>query len=448
MLLSMNETTGLYIHIPFCIRKCAYCDFNSYAGEQSLFGPYLRALRREMALYASIDHPGPGHGNAPAAAGGVCQTLYVGGGTPTVLPADDLCALVRDAEAMFGLPGDAEITVEANPGTVDEAALRALAAAGVNRLSLGVQSLDPHMLRILGRIHDADQARRAVFDARAAGIENLNLDLIFGLPGQGLSVWQEDLEGILALEPDHLSLYALTVEEGTPLAASIGTGALPSPDPDLAAEMYEWAEERLARDGWDHYEISNWARPGYACRHNLIYWRNEPYLGLGAGAHSSFPGMERAGLAIQDERHRRSSMPGNGHCERSDTCAAPRPRCRRAVSTAVSRSRTTWQRWANLPKPRDYIAALEQGQRPIDGEVEGIDCALERAETMIMGLRLLHEGVPAERFRRRFGISLEEAYEQQIEGLVARGLLERLPDRLRLTAKGHLLGNQVFVEFL
>ena len=332
------------------------------------------------------------------------KTLYIGGGTPTVLPTDDLCALVCDARESFGLPSDAEVTVEANTGTVDKRALRDLSTAGVNRLSLGVQSLDPQMLRTLGRIHDAGQARQAVFDARTAGIENLNLDLIFGLPGQSLESWQEDLEGILALQPDHLSLYALTVEESTPLAASIAAGTLPDPDPDLAADMYEWAEERLAHDGWDHYEISNWTRPGYACQHNLIYWRNQPYLGLGAGAHSSF--------------------------------------------SAGCHSHAAWQRWANLPRPQDYIAALENDQRPIDGEIETLDRALERAETMIMGLRLLHEGVSFERFRRRFGVSLKEAYGQQIQGLVARGLLERLPDRLRLTEKGHLLGNQVFVEFL
>jgi oxygen-independent coproporphyrinogen-3 oxidase len=165
--------------------------------------------------------------------------------------------------------------------------------------------------------------------------------------------------------------------------------------------MYEWAEERLSHDGWDHYEISNWARPGYACQHNLVYWLNQPYLGLGAGAHSSAP-----------------------------------------------QSQASWQRWANLRLPRDYVATLEQGRRPIDGEVEAIDRTLEQAETMIMGLRLLQEGVSAERFQQRFGVSLEQAYGQQIRDLIARGLLERLPDRLRLTTKGHLLGNQVFVEFL
>jgi len=429
----MNETTGLYIHIPFCRRKCAYCDFNSFAGEQALFGPYVHALRREMNLYASLGRdaaastkrPRAERGDVSDTVGRACQTLYIGGGTPTVLPTDDLCALLHDARETFGLPGDAEITVEANPGTVDAAALHDLAAAGINRISLGVQSLDPHMLRTLGRIHDADQARRAVCDARAAGIENLNLDLIFGLPGQDLSAWQKDLEGIMALEPDHLSLYALTVEDGTPLAASIASGTLPDPDPDLAAEMYEWAEERLARDGWDHYEISNWARPGHACQHNLIYWRNEPYLGLGAGAHSSFP--------------RGIGMPRDGELSQEASRDLPYP---------SRRSQAPWQRWANLPRPQDYIAALEKGKRPIDGEVEGIDHTLERAETMIMGLRLLYEGVSAERFQQRFGLSLDEAYGQQIQDLVGRGLLECLPDRLRLTDKGHLLGNQVFVEFL
>jgi oxygen-independent coproporphyrinogen-3 oxidase len=387
--------SGVYVHLPFCRHKCAYCDFNSYAGGEALFAPYLAALQGEARAAARLCGA-----SAP-------QTLYVGGGTPTVLPAADLAALIEELRQVFKLAAGAEITVEANPGTVDVEALRALRRAGVGRLSLGVQSFDEAMLRTLERIHDAEGARQAVRDARAAGFVHsgrapgaLNLDLILGLPGQTLAAWQADLRQALALAPEHLSLYALTIEPGTPLAARIRAGALPAPDDDRAADMFEWAEEVLARAGYVHYEISNWARPGCECRHNLIYWRNEPYLGLGAGAHSWWAG----------------------------------------------------RRWSNLRRPADYIRAVESGQPPV-AEGETIDRALEMGETMMMGLRLLQEGVSAARFARRFGRSLEEVYRAEIGRLCARGLLERRPpdgplQRIRLTRRGHLLGNQVFAEFL
>jgi oxygen-independent coproporphyrinogen-3 oxidase len=371
-------SVGLYIHIPFCQAKCAYCDFASYAGCEALFVPYLDALRREMRL-----------------ARRVCHTLYVGGGTPTILPASDLAALIESARQTFGLGPDAEVTVEANPGTVDAASLRQLGKAGVCRLSLGVQSLDDGMLRLLGRIHTAEQAHLAVRDARAAGFDNLSLDLIFGLPGQTLAQWQEDVRRVLDLSPEHLSLYALTVEENTPLAASIEAGELRAPDDDLAAEMYAWAEEMLAEARLVHYEISNWALPGHACQHNLIYWRNEPYVGLGAAAHSWYDGVRRSNLRV----------------------------------------------------PGEYIDVLRAGRSPIDEE-EAIDPALEMGETMMMGLRLLEEGVSFARFTRRFGVSMDDVYRSQIEGLITRGLLARTPDRIHLTKRGHLLGNQVFAEFL
>jgi oxygen-independent coproporphyrinogen-3 oxidase len=328
-----------------------------------------------------------------------------------VLPAPDLASLVERARRAFALPDDAEITVEANPGTVDAAGLRRLRRAGVNRLSLGVQSYDDRLLAILARIHTAADADAAVRDARAAGFENLNLDLMMGLPQQSLGDWQATLQRALVQAPQHLSLYVLAVEEGTSLAARIERGALPAPDDDLAAEMYEWAQEALARAGYDHYEISNWACTGYACRHNLIYWRNKPYLGLGAGAHSWLGG----------------------------------------------------RRWSNLRDPEGYIQALVpqslQGDQSLLGdpglpvvEVETIDRALEMSETMMMGLRLLDEGVSYARFEQRFGVPMEQVYGDEIAAAVEEGLLERVPergaDRVRLTGRGALLGNRVFVRFV
>jgi oxygen-independent coproporphyrinogen-3 oxidase len=380
------DTIGLYIHIPFCQAKCAYCDFNSFAGGEPLFAPYLAALRTEMALWVERRHPQP----RPR-----FQTVYIGGGTPTVLPADDLAQFLGAVRRAMTLADDAEITVEANPGTVHAGALVCLRQAGITRLSLGVQSFDDALLRILERIHSAAEARTAVRDARAAGFANLNLDLMFGLPGQTLRHWQDGVRQAVELGPEHLSLYALTVETGTPLAAYIKEGTLPAPDDDLAAEMYEWAEQELGQAGYVHYEISNWARLGYACQHNLVYWHNLPYIGLGAGAHSWWKG----------------------------------------------------RRWANLGHPADYIRALDAGRLPIAAEEE-IEPKIEMGETMMMGLRLLEEGVSLAGFQQRFGTPLDAVYARPIASLIERGLLERLPDRVRLTQRGHLLGNQVFVEFL
>jgi len=371
---------GLYIHVPFCLARCAYCDFNSYAGQEDLFDVYVRALVREMEAAA------------PTRAGSV----YVGGGTPTVLPVTLLAEILGAARRRFALEGDVEVSIEANPGTVDTAVLGMLRELGVNRLSLGVQSLDEDELRLLGRIHSAKEAIGAYRAARQAGLENVNLDLIYGLPGQSLAAWQASLSRALDMEPEHLSLYALSLEEGTPLAARVLRGELPVPDPDLAAEMYEWAEAACDAAGYAHYEISNWARePRFRCRHNLATWRNEPYLGFGAGAHSWAGG----------------------------------------------------RRWWNVARPAEYVARVMAGESPVDG-VEEIPPALERAETTILGLRLLEEGLRLERFRERFGSGVRRHYAAELDELTALGLVELDDERLRLTRRAHLLANQVFYRFL
>jgi oxygen-independent coproporphyrinogen-3 oxidase len=390
---------GLYVHIPFCERKCPYCDFNSYAGLEALRAPYVEALSGEMAWLAQ-------RGEWEA------NTVFVGGGTPTVLFLALLTRLLDVARASFRVPAGAEVTVEANPGKVDKAYLIGLRAAGANRLSLGAQSFDDDELHLLGRIHAAADVESAFRAARQAGFQNISLDLIYGLPGQRLDRWRTTLERALALSPEHLSLYSLTVEEGTPFAERVARGDLPAPDDDLAADMYELAEERLAEASYFHYEISNWARgvaqhamddASFVCQHNLGYWRNEAYLGVGAGAHSSWAG----------------------------------------------------QRWHNRLLPQDYVACMaeEQGgampwESPVVAGVETINWALAMGETMMLGLRLLEEGVSLSRFADRFGCSLEEVYRTELSALQAAGLLERRPDRVRLTRRGRLLGNQVFVHFL
>jgi len=374
-----GSVIGLYVHIPFCLSKCGYCDFNSFAGLEALFAAYTSALVQEVedAVPAQV------------------RTVYLGGGTPTVLPSPDLARILRAIHRHFRVDARAEISIEANPCTIDLPKLGHLRAEGFNRLSLGVQSFDNQELQMLGRIHCARDAVQAMENARLAGFENLSLDLLYGLPRQTLASWQSSLERALELAPDHLSLYALTLEEGTPLSAAIAKGELPAPDPDLAADMYEFAREVLSRAGFLHYEISNWSRsPDLMCWHNLTYWRNESYLGFGAGAHSWLFG----------------------------------------------------KRWSNTPSPAAYIQHTAQGRR-LMSSTETIPQELEMSETMMMGLRLLDEGIPFERFQDRFGVSLPDKYAHQLEELSGLGLIQVGNGRLRLSERGCLLGNQVFLRF-
>ena len=375
----------LYLHVPFCRAKCRYCDFVSYPGQEHLFAPYVRALCQEMALVSGGD-------DIPEVAAGPA-TVYIGGGTPTVLPLAGLESLVRACgEAVNWV--EAEVTIEANPGTVSQEHLLGLRSLGVNRLSLGVQSFSPGSLHLLGRIHSVAEADQALAWARQAGFDQVNLDLIFGLPSQSMAGWQRDLEEAIARTPEHLSLYALTLETGTPLAAAVECAEVPLPDEDLAAEMYLWAEERLAAAGYVHYEISNWARPGCWSRHNIAYWRNENYVGVGVAAHS--------------HRGRR--------------------------------------RWANTRDVGVYLAALEEGRHPV-AEEEEVDEPTARGEAMMLGLRLL-AGVPHAVFTARYGAELGSIYGPILEELVLQGLLEVDEAGVRLTQRGRLLGNQVFARFL
>jgi len=393
---------ALYVHVPFCLQRCAYCDFNTYSGLLALRAEYVESLCYELRARAA-HYP---HLTA--------ATLYFGGGTPSLMPVEMIRAIIAAARHDLALSPDAEITLEANPGTVDGVSLTALREAGVNRLSLGVQSAHDDELQLLGRIHTWNEAVDAVQAARQAGFDNLSLDLMYGLPGQTLAGWQVTLERTLTLEPEHLSLYALTVEPETVLAHAIAGGKLPLPDPDLAADMYEWASEALCAAGFWQYEISNWARglhpaaavwekppggrtegigPWVSC-HNLVYWRTEPWLGLGAGAYSWLDG----------------------------------------------------RRWSNVRHPEAYIEASRAGQWPeVDAEV--IPPQLARAEMLMMGLRLA-EGVTNVDFRARFGVDLGEVYGATIARLAETGLVLWDGQCLRLSPSARLLGNQVFGAFL
>src|SRR5215207_9429730 len=269
---------SLYLHIPFCTHRCAYCDFNTYAGQETLIPAYVDALTREIEfmgrqMIQRSSLPTPVH------------TIFFGGGTPSLLTPEQFETIFESLRDNFSLTGDAEITIEANPGTVSYENLLELRKIGINRISYGVQSANAEELRMLERAHDFFDVIEAVTSARKAGFENLNLDLIYGLPEQTLQTWQTTVKRILDLHPEHISAYALTLEHGTPFGRWSSKGLLPLPDPDLAAEMYEWASETFEANGYIQYEISNWAKPGHECRHNLQYWRGRPYLAFGAGAH-------------------------------------------------------------------------------------------------------------------------------------------------------------------
>jgi oxygen-independent coproporphyrinogen-3 oxidase len=390
----MGEPLSLYLHIPFCTAKCGYCDFNSYANHEHLIPSYTQTLLREAQLWQKATRDRP------------VATVFFGGGTPSLLPLDDVAALMDGLREAFAIADDAEVTLEANPGSLDEPYLRGLRERGINRLSIGVQSFHDDELRALDRLHTAEDAREAYRAARAAGFDNVNLDLIFGLPEQPIERWQASVEEALALGPEHLSLYALTVEEGTPLARDVARGRAPAPDPDMQADQYEWTQRRLARAGYEHYEISNWCRPGFRCRHNLTYWECREYLGFGAGAHSYFNGV----------------------------------------------------RFANAAAPSVYLALVEQScqeaasadastamRHVISGET--ITPQLALADTLILGLRL-NEGVRLPALRDRFGAEALASFESALTESLALGLLETADGRLRLTERGRLLSNEVFTRLL
>ena len=272
------ETASLYLHIPFCHTRCHYCDFNTYAGILPLREPYVRALLTEIAMAGTFAQLPDGNPRRS-------RTIFFGGGTPSLLSVSQISRILDACSKNFAVDNDAEITLEANPGTLNQEQLAGLRAAGINRLSMGAQSFDAELLKTLGRIHSPKDITQAVRYARAAGFTSINVDFMFGLPGQTMSHWRETLDRALAMHIEHLSLYSLIIEEGTPFYSWTREGRITSGDEDLCADMYEYADERLQAAGYINYEISNWSLPGYQSRHNLTYWLNLPYLGMGAGAY-------------------------------------------------------------------------------------------------------------------------------------------------------------------
>ena len=375
-----DQPIALYLHVPFCATRCGYCDFNTYTSAELGSAPgasrtaYLAAARAELDLAAHVLGPR------------TVDTVFVGGGTPTLLAADELVGLLNDVRDRFTLAPGAEVTTECNPESVDEVYLNALVAGGFDRISFGMQSARPHVLRVLERRHTPGRVTDVVRWARAAGFGSVSLDLIYGTPGESPSDWQASLAAALACEPDHVSAYALIIEAGTRLAAQIRRGEVPPPVDDDQADFYEVADRELTAAGLAWYELSNWSRPGHECRHNLAYWRGNPWWGVGPGAHSHVGGV----------------------------------------------------RWWNVKHPRSYSEALRQGVSPAAAR-EVLAPDVRRVERVLLESRL-SSGLPLSVLTPR-----EQA---RVHDLVARGWVALNGDALTLTLQGRLLADAVVRDLL
>ena len=381
------ETVSLYVHIPFCHTRCHYCDFNTYAGMLPLREPYVRALLTEIGMAGALT-------KLPGGKPRRSRTIFFGGGTPSLLSVSQVSRILDACYNNFAVDEDAEITLEANPGTLSREQLVGLRAAGVNRLSMGAQSFDAELLKTLGRIHSPKDITQAVRDAQAAGFTSINVDFMFGLPGQTMRHWRETIERALDLHIEHLSLYSLIIEEGTPFYTWTHEGRITPGDEDLCADMYEYADERLHAAGYVNYEISNWSLPGFQSRHNLTYWHNLPYIGVGAGAYSSFGG----------------------------------------------------RRFSNVREPAEYIRMLKAQQWP-EVESETVDKAQAMSETAFLALRTA-QGLHLPTFEQRFALPFAQFAGDRLHMVEEAGLLERETEWLRLSKRGRLLGNEVFLRLL
>lgn len=383
---------GAYVHIPFCLARCYYCSFTSYAvgasAEQDIYQkqiePYLNALIKEVGIYKDL----------LKGKNIQLKSLYIGGGTPTCLSGGQLFILLDTLRTNYTYSEGIEITVEGNPGTIGPEKLAVLKEQGCNRLSLGVQSFNPKELRVLGRIHSLPDVYNTYKIARTMGFANINLDLMYGLPGQDLNDWKKNLRQIVDLQPEHISLYQLNIEEGTPFYHLYQRGLMEKFDQDQAFYMYEEAINYLTEQGYHHYEISNFARPGKESRHNKLYWQDEYYLGLGAGASGYLDNM----------------------------------------------------RYTNMSSLKQYQELVNRGERPLE-EQEKIGPSLAMAETMFLGLRLL-EGVDKRKFQQHFQVNIKDQYGEIIENLKSQGLLRETETHLHLTRRGLYIANEVFMEFL
>jgi oxygen-independent coproporphyrinogen-3 oxidase len=374
---------GLYLHFPFCVSKCPYCDFNSYQlKEENQITSYICAIYKEMTAYSQKLKKSN------------IRTIYLGGGTPTILSGVQIYSILEFCKDKFTIDKDAEITIEANPGTLDGEKIKLLTESGINRLSLGAQSFNDLLLKKLGRIHNAQDIIDSYYLARENGFNNINIDIMFALPDQITKDLQTTLEKAISLKPDHLSLYNLTLKPGTEYYKKYKRGKLKLPTEDEEFDMYNRAINFLKENNFEHYEIANFARPYKRSMHNLIYWQNKPYLGIGAGAYSFIKGY----------------------------------------------------RYMNYENPARYIKEIMSGKLPVDNG-EKLSLRKRMIETIILGLRT-KDGVVYKKFKTRFGVNLNDIFPKQINKLVNLGLLEKDDCKIKLTKKGIFLANTVFREFV
>lgn len=375
---------ALYIHIPFCRSRCSYCDFNTYLYDAPLAKNYLQALLKEARL----------QGVHIISRGYQPQTLYIGGGTPSILPAEILTRLFKEIQEIFPFPPGIEITLEANPKTLSASKLALIKKLGVNRLSLGVQSFDDTLLTLLKRAHSAQDARETYKLARQSGFANINLDFIFGLPGQSLSTWEKTLQEAVHLAPQHLSVYNLTLEPQAPLQQSLERGEIKLPTAKAEAEMFFFAHKFLESHGYPHYEISNYALNSYQSKHNWFYWHHQEYLGLGAGAHSYLGG----------------------------------------------------RRYANARQPRDYIRLMEEKESAEEfSEVINREKAME--ENLMLALRTA-EGLKFEDFREKFGLCPEILWDTPLKAMEKEGLVQKTNKNFALTPQGLWMADEITARLL
>ena len=397
----MNDKKPLsvYIHIPFCRKRCGYCDFHTFAGLDHLLEKYVDCVLEEIAIFSTLfnsDH--------------FVQTIYFGGGTPTIMPVSIYAKMINTILNHFSIAEILEISSEANPIELDLDYLSGLHDAGVNRLSIGMQSAVKKELEILGRLQHPEDVSQAVLNSKKARFKNINMDLIYGIPTQTLRSFELSIESAVSLKPQHLSIYGLSLEQSTPLARRIQKGQIPEIDEDTAGDMYAWVMEIMHALGFKQYEISNWVLEDddfdFRCFHNLQYWKNRDYLGIGAGAHSFVES----------------------------------------------------RRWSNTNSIQNYIGSISKNKPSSEfghaaiAENKQLSKMDIIKETLMMGLRLTEEGINTEQFTNRFSLKIEDIYFDQIEKLLALGLIEYKTFNksriLRLTKKGRMLGNQVFLEFI
>jgi len=380
----MSTLAGIYIHIPFCATRCHYCNFATGGYESELARRYTAAVREEIARADVSNNPTMRR----------VDTIYFGGGTPTTLTAGQISSLIETCRLRFDVASDSEITAEANPGAISQNYLEELRSAGLNRLSFGVQSFDDDELRMIGRTHSAEEAREAVRTARAAGFANVSIDLIAGLPEQKMETWRRNLEESFALAPDHLSVYLLELYKDAPLLHRINRGELRAADDELTVEMYFALMDEAERRGFERYEISNWARPGFESRHNLKYWTSAPYWAFGISA-AGYDGQAR---------------------------------------------------WSNTRNIHEYLAKVESNQAPVAERIE-LDDEDRQSENLFLRLRL-KDGVDLDEHLRRFGVNALERYRDEIDRLREAGLVDLCENRLKISRAGAVLANEVFAAFV